>query len=856
MWSRLAVVGAFLVLMADSAAAVAADPPGRVGRLSLIEGTVSMRSPQPVDADNAADNATPELKDEWAPATLNYPVTSGNSLWTESGGRAELQVGPAEVRLNEQTELEVLRLDDRSVDLALHQGTANVHIGDTIPGGLLIDTPRGPVTLTRPGSYRIDVDTSNDNPADTVQVTAFDGEAKVSVETPERTDTHTVTRGQSLKLAGDPVQISLADARLTAFDDWARSRDPRAVAAARPTVVGQPVPQGSAGPTISPVSTQMTGYQDLAPYGSWAPAPNYGTVWYPTTVTPDWAPYRYGHWAYVAPWGWTWIDDAPWGFTPFHYGRWVRVGPRWAWWPGHRTVRPVYAPALVAFVGGNGWSVSIFGGGARPVGWVPLAPYEVYRPHYRTSATYIRNVNITTVNKTVIKNITVNNNNTEINRFTNRNAITAVSADNFARGRKVNDAKIDVSRKEIERAKVTTDVRAIRPAAVAVKADQPRPAVRKDDGRRAPNPAVMSREQERSDQRTGQRRDPAIERRNAAIQAAPKTAPKDTAATPQAQPRPSDGQVNGQSKGQAKDQAREERRTAPSERTQQREQPAQQAAPAPAAKEPAKEATREPKAAPQVQPQAQPQQQREQRPARDSSRDVPTREAPAREERRATSPQEREQQREQRREQARERRPEERSAVQPNQAQPQPRQQEQQQREQADRQRRDQAQDQQRRQDADVQQRRRQAEAQQRQQAEQQRAQADQQRRQQAEAQQRQQAEQQQRQAQDQQRRAQAEQQQRQQAEQQQRAQQDQQRRHQAEQQQRQVQDQQRRAQAEQQQRQQAEQQQRAQADQQRQQREQAQQQQQRQQQQEQARDEQRRRSPDNRPDNKRDRAG
>ena len=735
MWSRLAFIGAFLFLLTDGAAALAADPPGRVGRLSLIEGTVSLRSPQPVNTDGAAGNtAAPELKDEWTPATLNYPVTGGNSLWTESGAKAELQVGPAEIRLNEQTELEVLRLDDRSIDLALHQGTANVHIGDAIPGGLLIDTPRGPVTLTQPGSYRIDVETGGDAPADSVQVTAFDGEAKVSVETPERTDTHTVTRGQSLKLSGEPIEIALADARATAFDDWARSRDPRAVAAARPQTAA-PTVSPSVSPTVSPVSTQMTGYQDLAPYGTWESAPTYGAVWYPATVTPDWAPYRYGHWAYVVPWGWTWIDDAPWGFTPFHYGRWIRVGPRWAWWPGHRTVRPVYAPALVAFVGGSGWSVSITSGRARPVGWVPLAPYEVYRPHYRTSATYIRNVNITTVNKTVIKNITVNKN-VEVNKYANRTAVTAVPADTFARGRKVNEAKIDVSRRQIEHAKVTSEVRAIKPVSVAVKADQPRPVARKDDNRR-PNPAITSREQDR----TKQRRDPAIERRNAALRAAP------------------------QNRNQDRSQPHGDRRDAAPRPAQ---KPAQQAAPAPAAKEPAKERVREPAATPQ----ARPQQQREQRPAR---------ETPSREERRATPPQEREQQR---REQARERRPDERSSTRPDQprAQPQPRQQVEQQ------QRRQEADVQQRRQRAEAQQRdeqhqrRQQVEQRQRQHAEQQRAQ-DQQRRQQAENQRRQQAEQ-QRQVQEQQRRAQVEQQQR--------AQQDQQRqqREQAQQQQRQRQEQ------------------------------------------------------------------
>ena len=58
------------------------------------------------------------------------------------------------------------------------------------------------------------------------------------------------------------------------------------------------------------------------------PIPEYGTVWFPHVTIVGWAPYRYGHWAWISPWGWTWVDDAPWGFAPFHYGRWVFVARR------------------------------------------------------------------------------------------------------------------------------------------------------------------------------------------------------------------------------------------------------------------------------------------------------------------------------------------------------------------------------------------------------------------------------------------------------------------------------------------------------------------------------------------------
>jgi hypothetical protein len=132
----------------------------------------------------------------------------------------------------------------------------------------------------------------------------------------------------------------------------------------------------------------MTGYEDLDRYGQWESHPEYGPLWMPTTVVSGWAPYRYGHWTWISPWGWTWVDDAHWGFAPFHYGRWVVVGGRWCWAPGRYVARPVYAPALVAWTGGV-----YVGYGAPIVGWVPLAPHEPYYPYYAHRGGYWKTVN-------------------------------------------------------------------------------------------------------------------------------------------------------------------------------------------------------------------------------------------------------------------------------------------------------------------------------------------------------------------------------------------------------------------------------------------------------------------------------
>ena len=155
------------------------------------------------------------------------------------------------------------------------------------------------------------------------------------------------------------------------------------------------------------VSPETTGYESLDAYGDWRPTPEYGPVWYPRAVPAGWAPYRAGRWAWVEPWGWTWIDAAPWGFAPFHYGRWALVGGVWGWVPGAIVARPVYAPALVGWIGRPGWSVSVTIGSVPAVGWFPLAPREVFVPAYRTSPAYVRNVNVTHVtNVTNIVNVT------------------------------------------------------------------------------------------------------------------------------------------------------------------------------------------------------------------------------------------------------------------------------------------------------------------------------------------------------------------------------------------------------------------------------------------------------------------
>src|SRR5438876_2584657 len=392
------------------------DPPSRVGRLSFVTGAVSFR---------------PGDVDDWTDATVNYPLHNGDHLWTDSDARAEITVGSTAFRLAPLSAFGFLALDDRTAQVRLSQGSLNVRVRDLGDDeSLEIDTPSGAVSLLRSGVYRVDVDTTGDM----TSVTVRSGEAEVTAAGYALP----VHREQTaLVVAGNSPTYDVHDAiRSDDWEDWCASRDRRWDDAR----------------SARYVSRGVIGYEDLDDNGDWRETPDYGAVWVPRGVATGWAPYRYGHWAWVEPWGWTWIDDAPWGFAPFHYGRWVYVGDGWAWVPGRVVARPVYAPALVVFVGGRNWSLAIAGGSG--VAWFPLAPEEPYVPAYRVSNTYIRNVNVTNVNVTNITVTNVNVTNINYRNRRERDGVTVVSRETFVGSRPVSQGVLVVPRDRLDRASV------------------------------------------------------------------------------------------------------------------------------------------------------------------------------------------------------------------------------------------------------------------------------------------------------------------------------------------------------------------------------------------------------------------
>ena len=355
-----------------------ADPPGRVGRITYIEGTVSFFG---------------ERDDGWRKAQVNYPVTSENSLWTEGNARSEVRIGPSAIRIDSDAVFDFVKLEDHISLGFLQRGSINVRLRQfDSPDArdlLQIDTREGRFTLEGNGRYRLDVSGSGNES----RISVFSGSARFDASD-NREMRQTIDAGKQLtvRIAGSATDFRYDTALDTAFDRWAADRDRQwdqthqryAITDTRETLI----------------SPYMTGYEDLDANGDWIDDNEYGRLWTPRVVVTGWAPYRYGRWSYVRPWGWTWIDDAPWGFAPFHYGRWVQVRSRWCWWPGPYIGRPVYAPALVAWFGSAGHVFTLSTGPA--VGWFPLAPREYYVPRYTTNIHYIRQINYVTSNTTPI----------------------------------------------------------------------------------------------------------------------------------------------------------------------------------------------------------------------------------------------------------------------------------------------------------------------------------------------------------------------------------------------------------------------------------------------------------------------
>lgn len=356
----VAFTAVFAVLASATATAAAdEDPPGRVARVNLLDGRGAME---------------PAGTQDWVDDLLNRPLTGGDKVWIDAGARAEMHIGSTVLRLGARTAVQIVTIDDRRVRLRITAGSVNVRVRLLDEDERFeIETPGGDISLLQPGGYRLDVDDRDER----AQFAVWSGRAEARGDSGSRI----LHSNEAVELIGgdEPALEAASAGAPDSLDLWAEDRDHRE----------------DESRAARYVSRDVVGYEELDGYGDWVVDPMYGSVWVPQVVVVDWAPYRFGHWVWIGLWGWTWIDDAPWGFAPCHYGRWVHAGRGWAWAPGPREVRrPVFAPALVAWRGDRYPRREAGNERAPRVGWVPLGYNEIYEPPFRASRNYLRAANL------------------------------------------------------------------------------------------------------------------------------------------------------------------------------------------------------------------------------------------------------------------------------------------------------------------------------------------------------------------------------------------------------------------------------------------------------------------------------
>jgi hypothetical protein len=327
--------------------------------------------------------------DDWERATLNLPLVEGDQIVTENGARVEIQFDrDSFLRIAENSYLQIKTLRDEGVAVSLPHGTLSLRVlsFDKNRTYFEIDAPQTTLAVQKTGMYRVD---AGEKDSTEVRVTATDGgEARVYSEN----SGFALRDGRSARiyLAGNYAgEWETADAARFAdeWDAWVLDRDARIAKLLRDAHYDKYYDR------------DIYGAEDLNDHGEWVYTRKYGWVWKPYRDSiasyADWSPYRYGHWRWVPPFGWTWINDEPWGWATYHHGRWVYVDRGWVWSPyGHRRPRRSWwRPALVVVT----WSGNL-------ICWYPLPFHYGYYNYNRHYSKYIdrRRYNTTIINNTTV----------------------------------------------------------------------------------------------------------------------------------------------------------------------------------------------------------------------------------------------------------------------------------------------------------------------------------------------------------------------------------------------------------------------------------------------------------------------
>src|SRR6266705_5840117 len=181
------------------------DPPKRVARVSIVEGSVSLQ---------------PGGQGDWGSAARNRPVTIGDKVWVDKDSRAELQAGEASFHLGSMTALSFLNLDEGVTQVRIPEGGVNFRVRELRQGDVYeVDTPNVVFNVKEAGAFRIDVNEAGDSS----RLTVIRGVGQIRTEG----TTYEVHAGEQADFNGaeNPTYSIVHWRGPDGLDQWAQERD-------------------------------------------------------------------------------------------------------------------------------------------------------------------------------------------------------------------------------------------------------------------------------------------------------------------------------------------------------------------------------------------------------------------------------------------------------------------------------------------------------------------------------------------------------------------------------------------------------------------------------------------------------
>ena len=330
----------------------AVDAAITVGRISNVEGQIYRYM---------------DVDDSWVATSQQSPAGTQDVLLTGGDSKAEIAFPNDQlVSLDENTEIEILQLDDDIGEFILHSGLARFY-NRSSAGKLLIETARGTATV-EPGSA---IDVLADKKS--VTVSAVYGEAVFRSYQDGAETVEVISGSTSLEFQEKSIIAGIGPID-SKWDRWCADRE--GVLAQNRMVRSEYLPE----------SMQEYAYA-MEPNGRWQRiyySGYYYWAWKPHSVDVGWSPYTTGYWGdwHGSP---VWIDYNPWGWATHHHGHWLNMYGAWLWTPYvhisnvpgvtaigfnisfGRTYRSHWHPGRVRWIAYN-----------DNIGWMPLAPRETY----------------------------------------------------------------------------------------------------------------------------------------------------------------------------------------------------------------------------------------------------------------------------------------------------------------------------------------------------------------------------------------------------------------------------------------------------------------------------------------------